>query len=124
LPCIIHLPFPAYAATDNAWVALGGSITVAVANGGAPGIIYEFLAACVYYGFVATSIAELASSIPSAGGGECFRIPPHRILMLTATSSIPLGIDCRWEVRKGVGILHWRVHTPVVYANTDIFVQA
>ncbi|KAJ7830322.1 choline transport protein [Mycena olivaceomarginata] len=34
---------------DNAWVALGGSITVAVANG-------------------ATSIAELASSIPSAGG--------------------------------------------------------
>ncbi|KAJ7796994.1 choline transport protein [Mycena olivaceomarginata] len=52
----------------NAWVALGGSITVAVANGGAPGIIYEFLAACVYYGFVATSIAELASSIPSAGG--------------------------------------------------------
>ncbi|KAJ6552575.1 choline transport protein [Mycena vulgaris] len=54
---------------DNAWVALGGSITVAVNNGGAPGIIYEFLASCVYYGFVATSIAELASSIPSAGGG-------------------------------------------------------
>ncbi|KAJ7017011.1 choline transport protein [Mycena alexandri] len=53
---------------DNAWVALGGSITVAVANGGAPGIIYEFLASCVYYGFVAMSIAELASSIPSAGG--------------------------------------------------------
>ncbi|KAJ7339160.1 choline transport protein [Mycena albidolilacea] len=53
---------------DNAWVALGGSITVAVANGGAPGIIYEFLASSVYYGFVAMSIAELASSIPSAGG--------------------------------------------------------
>jgi amino acid transporter len=70
LPCITHFPFPADAAIDNAWVALGGSITVAVANGGAPGIIYEFLAACVYYGFVATSIAELASSIPSAGGGE------------------------------------------------------
>ncbi|KAJ7802584.1 choline transport protein [Mycena olivaceomarginata] len=52
---------------DNAWVALGGSITVAVANGGAPGIIYEFLASSVYYGFVAMSIAELASSIPSAG---------------------------------------------------------
>ncbi|KAJ7811494.1 choline transport protein [Mycena olivaceomarginata] len=34
---------------NNAWVALGGSITVAVANG-------------------AMSIAELASSIPSAGG--------------------------------------------------------
>ncbi|KAJ7754706.1 choline transport protein [Mycena maculata] len=53
---------------DNAWVALGGSITVSVANGGAPGIICEFLASCVYYGFLATSIAELASSIPSAGG--------------------------------------------------------
>ncbi|KAF7358311.1 putative choline transport protein [Mycena venus] len=52
----------------NAWVALGGSITVAVANGGAPGVIYEFLASCIYYGFIATSIAELASSIPSAGG--------------------------------------------------------
>ncbi|KAJ7676520.1 choline transport protein [Mycena polygramma] len=53
---------------DNAWVALGGSITIAVANGGAPGLIYEFLASCVYYGFVASSLAELASSIPSAGG--------------------------------------------------------
>ncbi|KAJ6602097.1 choline transport protein [Mycena vulgaris] len=53
---------------DNAWVALGGSITISVANGGAPGIIYEFLASCIYYGFVATSLAELASSIPSAGG--------------------------------------------------------
>ncbi|KAJ7217627.1 choline transport protein [Mycena rebaudengoi] len=53
---------------DSAWVALGGSITIAVANGGAPGIIYEFLASCIYYGFIATSIAELASSIPSAGG--------------------------------------------------------
>ncbi|KAJ7325867.1 choline transport protein [Mycena albidolilacea] len=53
---------------DSAWLALGGSITIAVANGGAPGIIFEFLASCVYYGFVATSIAELASSIPSAGG--------------------------------------------------------
>lgn len=53
---------------------LGGSITIAVANGGAPGIIFEFLASCVYYGFVATSIAELASSIPSAGGGTYVRL--------------------------------------------------
>ncbi|KAF8175010.1 putative amino acid transporter [Mycena galopus ATCC 62051] len=54
--------------SHNAWVALGGSITIAIANGGPPGIIYAFLASCFYYGFVATSIAELASSIPSAGG--------------------------------------------------------
>jgi amino acid transporter len=32
-------------------------------------IIYEFLAACFYYAFIAASIAELASSIPSSGGG-------------------------------------------------------
>lgn len=31
-------------------------------------IIYEFLAACFYYAFIAASIAELASSIPSSGG--------------------------------------------------------
>jgi choline transport protein len=28
---------------DSAWIALGGSIAVAVANGGPPGILYEFL---------------------------------------------------------------------------------
>ncbi|MCJ1303258.1 hypothetical protein MMC08_006066 [Hypocenomyce scalaris] len=53
---------------DNAWVALGGSITVSISNGGPPGILYEFLVACFYYGFIAASIAELTSSIPSAGG--------------------------------------------------------
>lgn len=37
-------------------------------NGGAPGILYEFLVACFYYSFIAASIAELASAIPSAGG--------------------------------------------------------
>jgi len=37
-------------------------------NGGPPGILYEFLVACLYYGFVAASIAELASAVPSAGG--------------------------------------------------------
>ncbi|EIN03573.1 choline transport protein [Punctularia strigosozonata HHB-11173 SS5] len=53
---------------DSAWIALGGSLVVASANGGPPGIIYEFLAACFYYSFIAASIAELASSIPSSGG--------------------------------------------------------
>lgn len=37
-------------------------------NGGPPGVLYEFLTACVYYGFIAASIAELTSSVPSAGG--------------------------------------------------------
>lgn len=53
---------------DNAWVAFGGSLTVSILNGGPPGVLYELLTACVYYGFVAASIAELASAIPSAGG--------------------------------------------------------
>lgn len=39
-----------------------------VVNGGPPGILYEFLTACFYYCFIAASVAELASSIPSAGG--------------------------------------------------------
>ena len=37
---------------DNAWVAMGGSITIAILNGGPPGVIYEFLAACFYYAYV------------------------------------------------------------------------
>lgn len=43
--------------------------TVAIYNGGPPGIIYEFIASCVFYWLVAASIAELASAIPSSGGG-------------------------------------------------------
>ncbi|ORY16528.1 choline transport protein, partial [Clohesyomyces aquaticus] len=53
---------------DNAWIALGGSVTLAIANGGAPGVLYELIVACSYYGVVAACIAELASAIPSAGG--------------------------------------------------------
>ncbi|KAL1305066.1 hypothetical protein AAFC00_002004 [Neodothiora populina] len=53
---------------DNAWVALGGSLTISLVNGGPPGVLYEFLTACVYYGFIGASIAELTSSMPSAGG--------------------------------------------------------
>jgi choline transport protein len=66
---------------DNAWVALGGSITVSIgmfffffqffrssstclisfptANGGPAGVLYELLVACFYYAFVAVSIAEV-----------------------------------------------------------------
>lgn len=53
---------------DSAWVAMGGSLSVAVLNGGPPGILYEFIVACVYYGFIGASIAELASAIPSSSG--------------------------------------------------------
>lgn len=43
-------------------------LTCPTVNGGAPGILYELLVACLYYAFIAASIAELTSSIPSAGG--------------------------------------------------------
>ncbi|KAF2681122.1 amino acid transporter [Lentithecium fluviatile CBS 122367] len=53
---------------DNAWVALGGSVTIAIANGGAPGVLYELIVACSYYAVIGACIAELASAIPSSGG--------------------------------------------------------
>ncbi|KZV93945.1 putative choline transport protein [Exidia glandulosa HHB12029] len=53
---------------DNAWVVMGGSVVVSIANGGAPGLLYELLTACVYYGMIGLCLAELASAIPAAGG--------------------------------------------------------
>jgi amino acid transporter len=52
----------------NVWPAVGGSILVAIFNGGPPGVIYEFIVVSVFYWIVAASIAELASAIPSSGG--------------------------------------------------------
>ena len=48
---------------------------MSIANGGAPGLLYELLVACAYYGVLGLCLAELAaelaSAIPSAGGGTC-----------------------------------------------------
>ncbi|CAJ2507371.1 Uu.00g085570.m01.CDS01 [Anthostomella pinea] len=52
----------------NVWPAIGGSILVAIFNGGPPGVLYEFIAVSVFYWAVAASIAELASAIPSSAG--------------------------------------------------------
>lgn len=54
--------------SGNVWIALGGSVTVAIYNGGPPGVLYEFLASNVVYWPIAASLAELASAMPSAGG--------------------------------------------------------
>lgn len=54
--------------TGNTWAALGGSIVLALYNGGPPGVIYEFLAVSFFYWLIAASIAELASAIPSSAG--------------------------------------------------------
>lgn len=77
--------------SGNVWMALGGTIvrsryniylwrpaaylgplpqTVAIYNGGPPGIIYEYIAASVFYWMIGASIAELASAVPSSGGGK------------------------------------------------------
>lgn len=55
--------------TGNTWIAQGGSVATALYNGGPSGVIYEFIAVSVCYWMVAASIAELASGMPSAGGG-------------------------------------------------------
>lgn len=52
----------------SVWPALGSSIIVALFNGGAPGVLYEFIAVSIFYFIVAASIAELASAIPSSSG--------------------------------------------------------
>ncbi|KAK1512349.1 choline transporter [Colletotrichum costaricense] len=53
---------------DNAWVALGSSISVSILNGGPPGIIYGLLVAVFYYSLIGLSLSELASAVPTAGG--------------------------------------------------------
>ncbi|KAJ5901550.1 hypothetical protein N7495_002078 [Penicillium taxi] len=54
--------------TGNTWIAQGGSVLVALSNGGLAGCIYEFIAVSFCYWLVAASIAELASGMPSASG--------------------------------------------------------
>ncbi|KAF1810707.1 amino acid transporter [Eremomyces bilateralis CBS 781.70] len=54
--------------TGNTWAALGGSIAIAIYNGGPPGVLYELIASSVFYWMVAACIAELASAIPSSAG--------------------------------------------------------
>lgn len=52
----------------NVWPAIGGTILVAISNGGPPGVLYEFLAVAAFYFLVAASLAELVSAIPSSAG--------------------------------------------------------
>lgn len=43
--------------TGNTWAALGGSIVIAIYNGGPPGVLYEFIAVSVFYWLIAASLA-------------------------------------------------------------------
>ncbi|KAI0446439.1 amino acid transporter [Xylaria telfairii] len=53
---------------DSAWAALGSSISVSILSGGPPGLIYGLIVALFWYSFIGLSLAELASSVPTAGG--------------------------------------------------------
>ncbi|TAQ90123.1 hypothetical protein B7494_g1581 [Chlorociboria aeruginascens] len=72
--------------SGNTWLALGGSITVAIYNGGPPGVIYELIAASVFYWLIAASIAELASAMPSSGG----------VYHWASVTAGPYGRVCGW----------------------------
>lgn len=54
--------------TGNVWIALAGTIAVAIFNGGPTGILYEFIVVSFFYWFVAASIAELGSAMPTSSG--------------------------------------------------------
>lgn len=49
--------------TGNTWAALGGSIVIAIYNGGPPGVLYEFIAVSIFYWLIAASLAVSVFSI-------------------------------------------------------------
>jgi choline transport protein len=51
---------------NNAWASGGGSLVIALYNGGGPGVLYGLMAATFFYCFIGLSLAELVSSIPSS----------------------------------------------------------
>lgn len=52
----------------SVWPAIGGTILVAISNGGPPGVLYEFIVVSIFYFLVAASLAELVSAIPTSSG--------------------------------------------------------
>lgn len=47
---------------DSAWVAFAGSLILSLPNGGPAGVLYELITACIYYGIIAASIAEVRNT--------------------------------------------------------------
>ncbi|KAJ6017764.1 hypothetical protein N7451_001143 [Penicillium sp. IBT 35674x] len=52
----------------NSWASTGGTIVAALKNGGPMAVIYGLIVVSVFYTAISASLAELASSMPSAGG--------------------------------------------------------
>ncbi|EFX00904.1 choline transporter [Grosmannia clavigera kw1407] len=48
---------------DNAWVALGSSISVSILNGGPAGLLYGLIVAIFYYSFIGLGLAEITANI-------------------------------------------------------------
>ncbi|KAG0126458.1 amino acid/polyamine transporter I [Tuber indicum] len=52
----------------NAWSLTGGTIVVAIGNGGPMAVLYGLILVTIFYTLISASLAELVSSIPSSGG--------------------------------------------------------
>ncbi|KAJ5256605.1 hypothetical protein N7478_012709 [Penicillium angulare] len=52
----------------NSWASTGGTIVAALKNGGPMAVIYSLILVSIFYAAISASLAELASSMPSAGG--------------------------------------------------------
>ncbi|QQK41302.1 Amino acid/polyamine transporter I [Penicillium digitatum] len=52
----------------NSWASSGGTIVAALQNGGPMAVLYGLILVSVFYTAISASLAELASSMPSAGG--------------------------------------------------------
>lgn len=52
----------------NSWASTGGTIVAALQNGGPMAVLYGLILVSVFYTTISASLAELASSMPSAGG--------------------------------------------------------
>ncbi|QQK47708.1 Amino acid/polyamine transporter I [Penicillium digitatum] len=52
----------------NSWAATGGTIVTALMNGGPMALLYGLILVSIFYTVISASLAELASSMPSAGG--------------------------------------------------------
>jgi hypothetical protein len=111
---------------DNAWVAVGTSLNVAICkfcnilrshlgadcsfpdNGGPPGVLYELLVACFYYCFIAASIAEVCLLIEFLETVEILITFPAVSFGGTFLGGcLPLGIsEPRPEIWSRTRILH------------------
>lgn len=116
--------------TAGVWPAVGGSILVAIFNGGPPGVIYEFIVVSVFYWLVAASLAELASAIPSSAGVVSVPQITPRICRYTSPecvnwTSVSLGFsDPRQEVgscRRVSRLLVWNLSSVLLISPNRFY---